>query len=282
LVLSADLKSKRREKKMFALTGGRGCVAKYMKALGVVDLQCDVTVPDEIELAIETARPSVILHLASKSDVDWCEDKKNEDKVINVNLRGTFNVCTVAEKFQANVVLLSSDHVFSGDRWWGKYKESDRINPCNFYGNSKASAEALTAAFHNLKVVRTSYLFDFARLESKINEAIAGRVEYPDFLNRSFLHYQHFAENMFQYMVGFVEMPTILHLSGSESLSWYDFMKAIALQFGCYPNVAPRRNEVDGQAARGHNLGLDVSRSVLLGFRQHSYREGIAEMVRSQ
>lgn len=243
-------------------------MGRYLKERGVTDLECDVRFPEEVARSIHNHRPNLIIHCAGKSDVEWCEDFRNEGEAIRVNTRGTFNVVSEAEKAHCNVILISSAHVFSGKKWWGKYNEKDKPNPKNFYGNTKLAAETFTSLFENLKIVRTSYLFDLSRMLQELGT----QKDFPTFIKRSFLHYVHFTDNLMMYAERFDEMPKILHLSGSDAISWYEFASRI------HDNVLPRKKEIPSYVPRGHNLGLDIRLSAKLGFPQYSYQDGIKEM----
>lgn len=249
-----------------AMTGGAGRVGRYMENWGVEPLVCDVTNPNDTLDRITRSKPNIILHLAAKSDIEYCENPDNHKKVTDVNLKGTFNVLSAADTIGAKVVMLSSDHVFSGGGFlkkYGPYRENDSVSPVNFYGHSKLAAEGLVKAFDNFKIVRTSYLFDANRIETQ------SRVQ-PTFIRRSFMYLPHFASVLFQYLQNYDRMPTILHIAGSKTVSWYKFMSAI------YKDVEPRRTEKPG-APRPYYAGLKSNYNF---FMPYSYLDGIREMLK--
>lgn len=267
--------------KKIAMTGGQGRVGKLLAPYGVVDLGCDVTNPLEIRHSIKYTKPDIILHLASKSDVDWCEKKENEDVAIEVNFWGTNHVVTEAYQYGCPVVLMSSDHVFDGKKWWGKYKEGDARSPINFYGMTKTSAEGIQSTVPNMKIVRTSYLFDRYRLDTPISGLKRGyAAEYPNFIKRSFMYAPHFARSLWSYLSSYDSMPDILHISGNSVVSWYQFMSMIAHRFGISTKHVISRNKdlQNGYAPRGYRLGLDISLSKKLGLPQFDYIDGIESM----
>ena len=253
-------------RKIYGVTGYKGYVGSYILSHydNFVGLDCDVTNPTDVENCIGDSGVNAVLHLAAKSDVEWCEKPENEKTLINVNLRGTFNVCLAAEKERIGVLLLSSDHVFGGNR--GSYRETDKPSPRNQYGLSKLSAEGLQEVFDNLKIVRTSYLFDFNRL------APYGSGEYPTFIYRTFMYLPHFVESLVRYLDNMETMPRLLHISGTVLASWYQFMSDW-LGLG----VMPRTKDIGG-VPRPMRGGLDVSMSKRLGFPQYSYQDGLVQM----
>lgn len=264
------------------ISGHRGRVGSYLLKTypNYIGLDCDVTNYQNVEDCI--SKVDLVLHLAAKSDVEWCERLENQQQVRDVNLRGTLNVCRAASKYNVGVVLLSSDHVFGGS--WGKYRENDKPNPKNFYGFSKFAAESLRTVCDNLKIVRTSYLFDRERLYSKVAALWTGTPDlYPTFIIRTFLYLPHFAENLHKYLSEYDTMPRMLHLSGSKNVSWYDFMITLAKKavLSDYKRlIVPKVQESSELAPRPYNGGLHTGLSKKLKFKQYSYLDGIDQMLK--
>lgn len=269
--------------KKLTMVGGKGRIGSYLSKLGVIDLGCDVTNNLQIQRSLKYYKPDVIVYLASKSDVDWCEKRENEQRAIDVNFSGVAKMCGFeGEQYPHQVVLISSDHVFPGGFWSGKYKENDARNPLNFYGTTKVAAEGLTSIYSNLKIVRTSFLFDENRLMFDLGEMDRGiPQEFPTFIRRTFMYLPHFALSLINYLKRIDEMPEILHLSGSESVSWYEFELDLAKAYGYSENlVFPRKKDLqNGFAPRGKNLGLNTSLAMKLGFHKYSYLDGLLDMA---
>lgn len=250
------------------MTGGKGRIGKYLAEQGVKELSCNVTDIQDVDDTVSKTMPDFIIHLAAISDVDYCEKKENADQVIYTNFIGTDNVCSVAEKYGARVVLLSSDHVFSGKRWlpWHFYHEKSSPLPANFYGLSKLAAEGLQALYPNtLKIVRTSYLFDKERLDGILESS------YPSFIYRSFMYIPHFVRRLMLYVDRFNEMPPIVHITGSEIVSWYKFMGEYLQD----ADIKFHTKDLNVGAPRPHNGGLTTKYKF---FFPVSYRDGLSDM----
>lgn len=252
------------------MTGGGGRVGKYLQKEGVIPLVCDVTKPQEVNDSVSKERPDFIIHLAALSDINYCQQPENQQEVIDVNLRGTFNVLASAEMYNANVVMISSDHIFNGNEVfkWSPYKENDKPNPVNFYGQSKLAAEALQKTFPEMKIVRTSYLFDEERLTRKTDES------QPSFIMRSFMYLPHFASNLIEYINRWEEMLPILHISGSRTVSWYKFMG----EYLGDVNIKHHDREIYStqNAPRPYRAGLSTKYPNLLP--AYDYRDGFEAM----
>lgn len=262
------------------LTGYTGHIGQeLMQFADVVPLACDVRNQDDVDLAVRNVKVDVVVHLASISDVDRCEKKENQKLVDDTNVRGAFHVAMATEQYNTDMVLLSTSHVFDGR--WGNYKESSRPNPKNYYGFSKLGAESFRELFPRMKVVRTSYLFDHERVFRHIYPLRAGTsFEYPTFIERSFMYLPHFAEALYAYLQRYAEMPKVLHISGSDTVSWYEFVRDMAKVYGLDSSkVCPRNHEIKMDVApRPFRAGLNVNLSKKLSLPQYGYREGLLEM----
>lgn len=249
------------------MTGGNGRIGKYMAKWVDGNLECDITDSRSLDDILSKQAPDIILHLAARSDVDWCENPANEKEAIAVNVRGTFKLLHAAEMIGAKVVMLSSDHVFSGgNRWWGSgpYDEDDKTFPTNFYGQTKLAAEGFLEAFDNFKVVRTSYLFDWERIQSKLGQS------QPTFIKRSFMYLPHFCSDLYLYLQNYDKMPKVLHLSGSKTVSWYDFMRSFTV-------VQPKNKEDKTMTKRPYGAGLKTKYKFFL---PTSYHQGVKDMLK--
>jgi dTDP-4-dehydrorhamnose reductase len=265
--------------KKIGVTGYGGAVGQeLMKYPDVVPLPGDVRDLKAMESSIRAIRPDVIVHLAAISDVDRCENINNKELVIETNVRGTGNVCEAALEYNSKVVLLSTAQVFDG--LFGNYKENNKPHPKNFYGLSKWYAEILQNPYDNLKVIRTSYLFDYERMARHIYPLRQKEsYEYPTFLKRSFLYLPHFVEDLYRYLMNFDDMPNMLHIAGNDTVSWYEFMRDVANIHGLDDKlIFPRKKDAPGYTPRPYNAGLNISLSKKLGFQAHGYLEGLEAM----
>ena len=261
------------------VTGWKGMVGQeLLKFPDTVPLMCDVRYKDDVKAAIQNIRPDIIVHLASISDVDVCENPANEDLVIETNVRGTYNVTNWAEEYGCKVVLLSSSQVFDG--LWGNYNERNKPHPKNSYGRSKFGAESLRTVFDNLKVVRTSYLFDYKRMYGDIFALRHGcEIGEPMFIFRSYMYLPHFVQSLYKYLMDFDRMPGILHISGSDTVSRYKFIKEMAEMLRLDTSlIHSRKHEMDRYAPRPYKAGLNVGLSKKLELPQYGYREGLLAM----
>jgi len=261
------------------VTGYKGRLGSVLMELGCSRLEVDVTDPIATSRAISKLKVGdLIVHLAAASDIDWCEAPENKETVIAVNVRGAFNVVKAANDEGIPVVLLSSNHVFSGKKWFGKYKELHKQTSVNNYGLSKHVMEAMATAFPNAKVVRSSYLATYARVAGSFFRKEDNPV-FPTFFKRNFTYINHFAEMLLAYCHRFSEMPKFLHLASSDGMSWYKYMQVFLSAHDTAYDVFPNKKyRSDGFTPRPKNAVLSVSLSKKLGLPQYTIRDGVYDM----
>lgn len=277
-----------------AVTGVHGNIGRLLVRRGATPLDVDVTDYNAVRSVIKKASPDIVIHTASKSKPDWCEE--NTNKALDVNFGGSVNVATVCEEFNIPVVALSTDHVFTG-KWTiqrmpfgafgiirsGPYPETYyKTFPVNFYGMTKLGMETGMDLFDHVKVVRTSNCFwrNDPRVRWYIDQLYkADKVPVPTFQHRSFMHRAHFVRSLEEYCERFHEMPKMLHISGSKTINWYVFIKAFAEAMEIPQTLIGKfvKKRVDEKftAERPKKAGLKVNLSKRLGLPQFSYEDGL-------
>lgn len=88
---------------------------------------------------IDQLKPSLFLHAAALSNVDFCQKHQKEARRINVE--GTRNIVKACEKNRIPLLFISSNAVFDGAK--KIYSEEDKPHPVNFYGKTKNEGEKI-------------------------------------------------------------------------------------------------------------------------------------------
>ena len=193
----------------------------------------DIRNEKEAQKVVKDTSPDVIVHLASITDVDFCE---REPKIADsVNASATRTLAEECFNVGGHFVYVSTDYVFDGSR--GHYTESDRPNPANTYGRSKLKGEEFTrVASETFCVVRTSVVYGWGR-KSRQNfgswmyaELKAGRpVEVVKNQYCSPTLNSQLARMLLE--VAQNRLPGTIHLAGASRLSRYDFARLLANEF---------------------------------------------------
>ncbi|OGH27521.1 MAG: hypothetical protein A3C27_02025 [Candidatus Levybacteria bacterium RIFCSPHIGHO2_02_FULL_39_36] len=185
-----------------AITGSTGLIGsrfadlfKDKHKLFHVNLSSGADITDRKALhgLLSRANPSLILHLAAKTNVDGCEKDKNSDitdlkdqgvyvnnevdlgslKTENwkdkttafaVNVVGTKNLADWARENNVKIIYVSTDFVFDGGKE-DLYEEIDDPNPINWYGQTKLWGEK--SINDSGLIVRPAYPFGYKSLAKK-------------------------------------------------------------------------------------------------------------------
>lgn len=128
----------------------------YKNDLQLLSLPKHDITDDSIVQTIRSFDPDVTINCAAFTDVDACE---YDNRAVDVNFLGAVNVAYACLKSHSDLVHISTDYVFDGER--DGYREDDKPNPINRYGQTKLWAENAIKGmlFHKAYIVRTSRLY---------------------------------------------------------------------------------------------------------------------------
>jgi len=102
-------------------------------------IQIDITKANQTLRIIRDHRPDCVIHTAALTNVNYCEEHREEAKKINVE--GTRNVALACKGAGAKLIYISTDYVFDGEN--APYKEDDPPNPINYYAKTKLEGEKI-------------------------------------------------------------------------------------------------------------------------------------------
>ncbi len=115
----------------------------------------DITNKKDVEDAIRTYKPDIIINAAALTDVDFCE--KNKSLARNVNVEGLKNLIKYSTS-KTKIIQISTDYIYDGID--GAYNEKSIPNPINYYGKTKLEAEnILLSSNREFIIIRVSTLF---------------------------------------------------------------------------------------------------------------------------
>ena len=120
-------------------------------------LEVDITKAEDIEAIIEKHKPWAIINATGYVNVD--EAEVNSLLCFDANTTGPALLAKACNKHRIKLLTFSSDLVFDGTKR-KPYVESDKVNPLNAYGRSKAFAEKKILELDpEAIIVRTSSFF---------------------------------------------------------------------------------------------------------------------------
>jgi len=117
----------------------------------------DITIASEIHDLVAASGADAVVHAAAMTDVDGCE--KDPDLAYRINAIGTRNVAAACRDLGADLLYVSTDFVFDGEKR-SPYLEDDPVAPLCVYGRSKEWGERFVRELTNRHfIVRTQWLF---------------------------------------------------------------------------------------------------------------------------
>ena len=120
-------------------------------------LTLDITDSTRTYREVTRINPDIVIHTAAYTDVDGAET--NTDLAFRVNALGTRNIALACQRFDTELLYISTDFVFDGEKG-EPYLEFDRPNPQSIYGKSKYWGELyIDSLLNRFYIVRSSWLF---------------------------------------------------------------------------------------------------------------------------
>lgn len=147
------------------ITGGKGMLGRTLlkhwektHTCFIADLpETDLTQSDAVDALFATVQPDVVVHCAAMTNVDGCETQR--DRAFLLNETATRHVAQACATYQARLIAISTDYVFSGDTP-GERKENDPVAPQTVYGASKLAGERAVQQFcPNHVIARIAWLY---------------------------------------------------------------------------------------------------------------------------
>lgn len=239
---------------------------------------CDITNYYKLKKIFSKERPNLVIHAAALTDVDYCEENKEE--CFRINVIGTEFVQSLCNEFNIKMVLISTDFVFDGVK--GDYGEEDFRNPINYYGFSKMIAEDISRKLRNYLIIRTSSMFGYFHNKKTdfpsfvIKNLIAGKEVK---IAKDFFRKPVFVDDLADTIIFLIKNNNkgIFHACGMEKISTYEFALMIAKKFNLNQKLIKPvfSQEIDFKAMRPKDSSLNTKKIENLGYKFLSLEEAI-------
>jgi dTDP-4-dehydrorhamnose reductase len=210
---------------------------------GLESLGADLADPAETRRIFLEVKPSIVVHCAAATNVDWCEDHPAEADRINVKMPAT--IAEMAAQSGARLVYVSTDSVFGGER--GDYAETDAPSPVNVYAKTKLQGEREVLRYHPAASIARVNLYGWnAQNKESLAEWILKQLTLgnvvPGFSDVHFCPV--LANDVAEILLALSDqnLGGLYHIVGSERVSKHEFARRVASTFGFDPGqVVPTR-----------------------------------------
>jgi dTDP-4-dehydrorhamnose reductase len=210
--------------------------------------------------AIQKIKPEVIIHTAALTNVDECES--NKELAHELNAKGTKRLVELAKDSGAFFVYVSTDYVFPGDN--GMYKEEDKPNPINYYGQTKLLGEKYCEC-----IARPCVIYGAKPASGKVNFALwlinklMNREEVKIVTDQFITPTLNTNLAMMLLEISERRLKGIFHTAGATRVSRYEFALQIADKFELDKDliIPSRMEELNWIAKRPEDSSLDTSKA---------------------
>lgn len=259
---------------------------KTCDVIGLTHSMCDITQAKETAILMEELSPDVIINTAAFHNVKLCETERHN--AIWINAIAPSNLGRICDKLGALFINISTDYVFDGTKGEA-YIETDRTNPLQMYGSSKAFGESCVAYdTEKYYIVRTSSLFGKAGcsgkggnfVENTIKRLSSGdQMTVVSDIVMSPTNTKDLAKAI-SFLV--FDRPSfgIYHISNKGGCSWYEFAKTIGNIKGIHTKVLETTTkEQNEQIKRPLYSVLNSDKLFHAGFVMRGWHEALEEYL---
>ena len=203
----------------------------------------DITNLEDVIALFDEIKPYAIINCAAHTAVDLCEVQK--DAAYRINAIGPRNLAIAASKYDAKIIHVSTDYVFSGDAN-KPYTEFDKTAPKAMYGITKLAGENFVKDFADGRwfIIRTAWLYgdgkNFVKTMLKLSETHDTLTVVDDQIGSPTSALE--LARMIKYLLP-TEKFGLYHGTCEGQCSWADFAKEIFRLAGKSTVVTPVTSE---------------------------------------
>lgn len=272
----------------------------------------DITDRSRVSKFLSEKNPQLIVHLAAKTNVDKCEEDKEEDKeklaklnilsegvfypenidvnefkasetAFGVNVVGTKNLADWATEFERKIIYISTDFVFDGEQNF-PYTEEDPPLPCDWYGQTKYMGEKVLGEdslitriafpYGHKSAIKKDVVWTLVELLSTKPEIslITDQIITPTFIDDIVTGLDFLIEK---------NASGLYNLCGNNFLSPYEIGLAVAREFNLNEAkiaTTTRARLYEGRAPRPFKVMLKNDKLKALGFNATDFFEALKKI----
>jgi dTDP-4-dehydrorhamnose reductase len=253
---------------------------------GYTYISLDITNETDVKKAFDTYRPQVVINTAAMTNVDACENNRDEAKKLNADaIQYQLDALQQLQNpsYQPHFIHLSTDFVFDGEN--GPYRETDQPNPLSWYAETKLRGEQLLQqSTLRWSILRTIIVYGVADFMSRSNVVLWARealrkgqtINVVDDQYRSPTLAEDLAEGCL--LCAEKEATGIFHVSGKDMMSILELVYAVADFWNLDKTlIRPSKSaDIKQPARRPPRTGFIINKAITaFGYQPRSFREGL-------
>ncbi len=228
---------------------------------GVHIVSCDLADYATTRKLMMSESPDVVLHCASRTDVDGMED--DPEGAWQANVLTTRNVVDSLRDMSASLVFISTDSVYSGEG--APHSEGDQCKPKNRYGKTKLEAEGVALEHERALVLRTNlYGWNILNKQSIAEWFLSNYESETPCIG----FHDALFNGIYSFLLGDVirkcldcDLSGVFNCASRDSISKLEFARNLGAALGRDTGLI-RPGAVDDAklgAPRGHDMNMDMS-----------------------
>lgn len=254
--------------------------------------EIDITKHNLCKKKIKEIKPDIVINCSGYTHVDDSEKNKNLANIINDE--AVSNIASICKEIDSRFIHISTDYVFDGTAF-SPYSENDITKPISAYGISKLNGEiSIKKSKCKYFIIRTSWAFsdygdNFLKTMLKHGASndeiyvVNDQIGCPTYM-------RDLAETIKVLILkdGFLELSSqVLHYSGDEECSWFEFAKEIFKHASLSGLKIPNKihpvssSYFNAPASRPSYSSLDCSKiSKLFGVEPSDWKSGLQDAIK--
>lgn len=245
--------------------------------------QMDICNKSQVQYVFSKVKPQTVIHMAAVGNVDWCQD--NYGTAFQINVGGLRNVLEVAKDYEAQVLMTSTNAVYSGEN--PPYAEDAEQKPVNAYGKIKKQAERFMAGYrHKWQIVRLFLLYGWEPQGARDNWASSAarklHAGMPMKVVDDVFYQPTWAADAARavWKVLLDGEPGAYNVAGTDRVSLYQFVLEVANMYPHYDKnlISPVSISQFDIAPRPIDSSYDLGKSQALGIWCRGIKEGLEGM----
>ena len=251
----------------------------------------DICNEDDVLSLVTKLKPNYIINTAAMTNVDQCEDDKEECWGLNVN--AVKHLKNAAQQVGSFLLHLSTDFIFDGEN--GPYLEDAKPSPLSYYGESKLAAEQiLLESSIDFAIARTVLVYGITEKMSRSNIILWVKNSLEEGKNLTIVDDQWrsptLAEDLAMgcFLIVKNHAKGIFNISGKDVLTPYEMAMQTVDFFKLDATLIEKTDgsKFQQKAKRPPKTGFIIDKAVNeLGYNPHSFMEGIkivSEQIKEQ
>ncbi len=198
----------------------------------------DITNEKQVLSVVSNSEAQFLVHMAAFTDVTgaWQQTGDTNGLCYQVNVKGTENLVKACAQTGKHLIYLSTAYVFDGEKK-EMYVETDKTNPIEWYGKTKALAEEVIQNSNiNWTILRIDQPFrndSFSKVDTlhRVLEGMKNNKLYPQFSDHYFgPTYINDLAKIIDYVIR-QKVTGLYHASSGESWTDFEFAEFINQKF---------------------------------------------------